>query len=328
MKDKKNSTIVDIAKRANVTNITVSRAFNKPDLVKPDTREAILKIAKELNYVPNAFARNLKNNESKIIGLVTDSTFNPVYANILKRLSQMADKRGYMVMIFETNGSESAENRAVKTLFSHKASAILLSVVSDREGYRPDYLELAKAYNIPLILFDRDIPDADLPGVFLNNVEIGVKAGKFLAKKDYSRYLICGGPADSEITRDRIGGIIGGLRASSDQIDYLYSDYSYEIAYPAIIDYLQSSDQIPNCVIGINGVISMAILKALRILGYKNIPLFSIDEVPFSDVYGAQIPCIANHPQDWGEQVGMLLFDILDGKTKEKRIYISSTLID
>ncbi|POC81294.1 LacI family transcriptional regulator, partial [Vibrio vulnificus] len=52
-----NATIVDIARRARVTNITVARAFNKPELVKPETRERIHAIAKELNYVPNAFAQ-------------------------------------------------------------------------------------------------------------------------------------------------------------------------------------------------------------------------------------------------------------------------------
>lgn len=327
MKNKKNSTIVDIAKLANVTNITVSRAFNKPDLVKPETREMILKIAKKLNYVPNAFAQSLKNNESKIIGVVTDSTFNPVYANILKHLSQMADAKGYVVMIFETNGSEEAENRAVKTLFSHKANAILLSVVSDRDDYHPDYLDLAKAYNVPIVLFDRDIPGSDLPGVFLNNIEIGIRAGKFLEKKNFSNYLICGGPADSEITRDRISGLIGGLRASFEQFSQVYSYYTYEKAYPIILDYLKNMQVIPDCIIGINGLISMAILKALREIDRSDIELFSIDEVPYSDVYGFNIPCVLNHPQDWAEQVGIMIFDIMEGKLKEHRVYIESTLI-
>lgn len=329
MKKKGNATIVDIAHMAQVTNITVSRAFNKPELVKPETRERILNIAKELNYVPNAFARNLKSNQSQIIGLVTSSTFSPVYAEILKKLCQMADERGYMVMIFETGGSETAENRAVQTLFSYKASGILLSVVSDREGYTPPYLQLASEYQIPIVLFDRDIQGTNLPGVFLNNVEIGVRAGKYLAKKQHQSYLICGGPQDSEITQDRISGLLGGLRMKQDRVDILNGSYLFEEAYECILSYLQKQNTFPDCIIGINGAISMAVLKVLKELSISHIDLFSIDEVPYSDIYDVKIPCIAHHPQGWGEQVGTLMFDIINGKkSRTERIYIESILVE
>jgi LacI family transcriptional regulator len=323
---KVNPTIIDIAKKAQVTNITVSRAFNKPELVKPETREKILKIAKQLNYVPNAFARNLKNNQSKIIGVVTSSTFNPVYSIILKKLSLMADNKGYMVMIFETNGSEEAENRAVQTLFSHKASAILLSVTLDKEGYSPDYLKIAKAYQIPIVLFDRDIPGSELPGVFLNNIEIGVRAGKYLARKNHSSFLIFGGPIESEITQDRVSGLIGGLRGQTKKISVINSHYSYEKTYPIILNALKNLSVMPDCIVGINGLICMAVFKSLRELGEKDVSLFSIDDMPYSDIYGIRIPCIANNPEDWGREVGNLIFEIINGKSENKRIYIESTL--
>lgn len=326
MKNKAITTIVDIANKAQVTNITVSRAFNKPELVKPETREKILSIAKELNYVPNAFAKNLKNNESKIIGVVTNSTFNPVYSIILKKLSLMADKQGYMVMIFETNGSVSAENRAISTLFSHKASAILLSVVLDREGYHPDYLQLAEAYQIPIVLFDRDIPGSNLPGVFLNNVEIGVRSGKFLAKNNHSSFLVFAGPSESEITQDRISGLLGGLRVNQHQINVVNSDYSFDEAYPIIFKAIKELNEMPDCIIGLNGMISMAIFKSLQELNINGAYVFSIDEMPYSDVYGAKIPCITNHPSDWGEEVGKLIFDVINGNNTKKRVYIESTL--
>lgn len=323
----KNATIIDIAKQANVTNITVSRAFNKPELVKKETREKILKIAKELNYLPNVFAQNLKNNQSKIIGFVSDSTFNPVYGVILTRLCKMADKRGYTVMIFETGGSKSAESRAVMTLLSHKAEGILLSVVSDREDYQPDYLTLAKAYQIPLVLFDRDIPGADLPGVFLNNVEMGVLCGKRLIKSSYSNYLICSGPENSDVSQDRISGFLGGLRVTDQEINIINSSYSFESAYPCIYSYIKELKELPDCIIGINGVISMAIIKVFTELNINNVDLFSFDEVPYADIYGRKVPCIFHRPNDWAKEVGDLMFDILDGKEpRHNRVHINSFL--
>ncbi|MGP2690134.1 LacI family DNA-binding transcriptional regulator, partial [Serratia nevei] len=112
-----NATIVDIARRARVTNITVSRAFNKPELVKPETRERIHAIAKELNYVPNAFAQGLKSSSSQIIGIVTSSMYNPFYSGLIKTVSRIARQQGYQIMLFDTDGSEEAEMRAIQALF-------------------------------------------------------------------------------------------------------------------------------------------------------------------------------------------------------------------
>ncbi len=327
MEKKRNSTIIDIAKRADVTNITVSRAFNKPELVKEETRKKILEIAKELNYLPNVFAQNLKNNQSKIIGFVSDSTFNPIYGIILTQLCKMADKRGYTIMIFETGGSKSAESRAILTLLSHKAKGILLSVVSDSEGYRPSYLDLVKAYQIPLVLFDRDIPGLNLPGVFLNNIEIGTLCGKYLRKNNYSNYLFCTGPSDSDISQDRVSGLLDSLQVTDQEINIVNSNYTFEGAYPDIYSYIKGLKKLPDCIVGINGVISMAIIKAFTELNIRDVDLFSFDEVPFSNIYGRHVPCVFHHPSDWAEEVGNLMFNILDDKHfGHDRIHINSFL--
>lgn len=188
-----NATIVDIARRANVTNITVSRAFNKPELVKSETLEKIHAIAKELNYVPNAFAQGLKKSSSQIIGIVTSSMYNPFYSNLIQTVSRIARMQGYQIMLFDTDGSEEAEMQAVQALFGYKARGILLSAVRDDRHYQPAYLDQAERYHTPLILIDRDIYNQQLSGVFLNNQEIGKLAGQYLAEQPESNILILGG---------------------------------------------------------------------------------------------------------------------------------------
>jgi len=86
MNKKKSVTISDIAKRVGMTTITVSRALSKPDLVKPATLARILEVAREMDYVPNAFARGLKRSESLIIGVITASVDNPFYSEMIKAI--------------------------------------------------------------------------------------------------------------------------------------------------------------------------------------------------------------------------------------------------
>ena len=99
MNKKKSVTISDIAKRVGMTTITVSRALSKPDLVKPATLARILEVARELDYVPNAFARGLKRSESLIIGVITASVDNPFYSEMIKAISREAKKHGYTIML-------------------------------------------------------------------------------------------------------------------------------------------------------------------------------------------------------------------------------------
>ena len=141
MNKKKSVTISDIAKRVGMTTITVSRALSKPDLVKPATLARILEVARELDYVPNAFARGLKRSESLIIGVITASVDNPFYSEMIKAISREAKKHGYTIMLVDTDELEELESKAVDTLLGYRVAGIILSPVSDEPSYQPDYLE-------------------------------------------------------------------------------------------------------------------------------------------------------------------------------------------
>lgn len=122
MNKKKSVTISDIAKRVGMTTITVSRALSKPDLVKPATLARILEVARELDYVPNAFARGLKRSESLILGVITASVDNPFYSEMIKAISREAKKHGYTIMLVDTDELEELESKAVDTLLGYRVA--------------------------------------------------------------------------------------------------------------------------------------------------------------------------------------------------------------
>ena len=69
----------DVAKRAGVSIATISRVYQSPELVKPETRNLVLKAAAELNYYPNLSARSLKQNKSNAIGIAVNDFTNPFF---------------------------------------------------------------------------------------------------------------------------------------------------------------------------------------------------------------------------------------------------------
>ncbi|SET03282.1 LacI family DNA-binding transcriptional regulator [Thorsellia anophelis] len=308
---KDNSTIIDIAAKAGVTNITVSRAFNKPHLVKKVTREKILAIAKELNYVPNAFAKGLKSNKSQIIGIVASSIYNPFYSTLIKTVSRIAHEQGYQIMIFDSDGKQDVEHQAIKTLLSYQAEGILLSVIRDDKMYKPDYLDMLDEYNIPIVLIDRDIQDKTLSGVFLDNHQIGVDSGIYIAKKQIDRLLIIGGPKDSLITQTRIKGIKHGLGNLKDEIiiDKLFGDYSFIEQKEALFEYL-TRKELPNMIVCLNGIIAIGALTICHVLNLQDkILFFSVDHPPNSQAYGQFIPGIYHNSDEIGQIAAEILFD-------------------
>lgn len=329
---KKASTIVDIARKAKVTNITVSRAFAHPEMVKKETRDKIFKIAKELDYKPNLFAKLLKTNESKIIGVVTDSTYNQVYADVVKKLCFESDKKGYSVMMFETNGNLDAEARAINALVSYKASGIVLSVVNDSKNYDPSYVDLVKAQNIPLVLLDRDIYTKSLPGVFLNNLELGIKAGQYLSSlDDIESVVIISGPKDSMISIDRVEGIKRVFNLSKVKHDILYTSYAYDKAKDDVYNFIKDLGYIPSIIVGLNGPMMMASIGVCRRLSiHRHMRYFSFDEVPYAKDFGYTVPCVLNSALEWGDKITKLLFTLIESNNdlaSFDRVYINGKLV-
>lgn len=311
MKQRKKTTIRDIAREVNMTTITVSRVFNSPEKVKQATREHILAVAKRLNYVPNAFARNLKNCESRLIGLISASFDNPFYDEVIKAISREAKKSNYSILLFDTDGSPELESRAIDILLSYQVAGILLSTCSDDRDYVPSYLSRLEFVNIPVIQIDRQITGAPFSGVYLDNFKSGYKGGKIVLQKNHRHLLIVGGPRKSKITQARIKGIKKAFDEFSEKtkLEILYGDYTMEPAYENVARYLASGRR-PDAIFGLNILITLGSLKAARQYGlsYKDPEIFSIDKIPYAETFGISIPSITHDTYLLGQTaIGMLL---------------------
>ena len=267
MNKKKSVTISDIAKRVGMTTITVSRALSKPDLVKPATLARILEVARELDYVPNAFARGLKRSESLIIGVITASVDNPFYSEMIKAISREAKKHGYTIMLVDTDELEELESKAVDTLLGYRVAGIILSPVSDEPSYQPNYLERLGNGKTPVVLLDRTIHDSPFSRVVLDNYHSGLQAAHYLLRQtpNFKRLLVLTGPEHSRITVERLKGLREVLAEHPHiQVEVQAGDYTLMPAYLHTLDYL-ATHSAPDAIMGFNQLITLGALRALRI---------------------------------------------------------------
>lgn len=309
------ATITDIAKRVNMTTVTVSRALHQPEKVKKETLEQILAVARELNYVPNAFARSLKGQQSRLFGLVTASLDNPFYGETIKAITREAKKRDYTLMLFDTDGSPELEARAVDTLLSYQVAGIILSVISDDDDYHPSYLPKLEMAGIPVVQIDRKLPSAPFAGVYLDNEESGFRGAQALLGQGHRRFLAVGGPQRSNITLSRLEGIRRALDQCTEptSLDVLYGDYTQAPARVAVREYLASGER-PDVIFGLNMLITLGSLEALRQQGLSrsDVALFSIDQVHYAEIYGDPIPCVSHSCAELGLAAINLLLEQID----------------
>jgi LacI family transcriptional regulator len=334
MTKKVSSTITDVARQVNVTTITVSRAFNKPHLVKPDTLERILAAARALDYVPNAFARGLKRSESLIVGVVTASVDNPFYSEMIKAISREAKAQGYTIMLIDTDGLADMEEKAIETLLGYRVAGIILSPVSDEPGYRPAYLNRLRNGEVPVVQLDRALADVPFSQVVLDNYHSGLKGARYLLDKvpNLQRLLVLTGPEGSRISHDRLEGVKAAIAACARPValDVLAGDYTLEPAFNATLAYLLDHP-LPQALFGFNQLITLGALKALRERGIhrSDLAICGIDRLPFADIFEFPIACVAHDGTQAGTSAMRLLVErIRDPSKAQAREVVTGALVN
>ncbi|WP_435929998.1 LacI family DNA-binding transcriptional regulator [Dryocola sp. BD613] len=317
-------TITDIARLAGVSSITVSRTFTDPEKVKPQTREKILRIVNQLEYVPNAFAQNIKNTQSQIIGIVTDDTFNQSYAWVIQELCKHAEAKGYAVMIFTTNGDRHSEAKSINTLVGYKAAGVVLSVIDDSEEYDSSHLKILENSATKLIQLDRQY-DTSLPAVYVNDQRAGELIASVICKKHYRNILIVGGSENSRITRDRIGSICDKLPPEI-QVTILYADYRYERAKEIIANHFSAGSINYDAIVGINGAISLAARNIATRWSLQQVNFLSIDDIPNAEDYGLFYPCVVHDYKQWATIVAENLISAIENRPWQQRTEINGFL--
>ena len=153
MKNKKRTTIYDIAEKLNIAASSVSRALSNSSQVNDETKKLILKTADELNYKRNTLASNLRKGKSKTIGVVVPYINQNFFSNVIAGIEEASYLKGYNLIICQSNESVSKEIKCVNTLINQHVDCIVISVSVDSSDYR--HLQHVLDHGIQLIQFDR-----------------------------------------------------------------------------------------------------------------------------------------------------------------------------
>lgn len=324
------ATLASVAAQANVSKITASRAFSQPDKVHPETLQRIRETAEQLGYVVNTAARSLRAKSSKTIGIVNPDMANPFFGGLTRLMTLEAQKMGYDTLVFDSYESQETENRIIDKLIGYNVDAIILSVISNDQHYQPAYLNRLETLNIPVILVDRELDSRHCSGVYIDNLDCGLQAGRWLLEQNAQRVVVVSGSENSNVARERVIGIQAALQGKVSSLEVLHADFFMDIAWQETSRWL-SQNPAPDYFVGCNNQISLGIVKACiehKLALGQQVSLFSIDEVSHAGIYGFHFPCVSHDLQEIAWQaMNLAIRRVSDPEIKSGKVIVRGKVI-
>jgi len=205
-----NVNIKKLAEALNLSTSTVSRAFRDNSDINLATKERILAMAKQLNYQPNHYASNLREQKSKTIAVIVPELANNYFSLAIQGIESVASAKGYHILVYATNDQFEKEVSFIQHLHNGRADGIIMSVSGEANDH--NYLnELAKK-RLPLVFFDRVYEDIETPRVITNDYEASFSATEHLINQGCVKIAYLAVNKTLSIGKTRMQGYIDALK--------------------------------------------------------------------------------------------------------------------
>jgi LacI family transcriptional regulator len=208
--------VVDVAARAGVSLGTVSNVLNRPDRVAPATRDRVMQAIRELGFVRNEAARQLRAGRSRTIGLVVLDVRNPFFTDLAKGVETTAGKSGLAVILCNSNDDDEREQHYLSVLQEQRAFGILITPV----GKVTEAIEAIRRKGTPVVLVDRGSNRRQC-SVSVNDRVGGELAVAHLIEQGHTRIGFVGGPMSINQVSERLAGARAAIEAAGLRDDAL-----------------------------------------------------------------------------------------------------------
>lgn len=307
----------DVAKLAQVSQSAVSRTFTPGASVSADTREKVLKAARELGYRPNALARAMISGKSRLIAMMVAYLDNQFYPIVLEQLSRALQEQGYQVLLFMTETGK--QDRVVQRILEYQVEGVVMASATLSSTLAR---ECAKT-GIPVVLFNRYVPSSPASSVTSDNIEGGRLLAKFLAEAGHERIAFIAGAEDSSTNRDREAGFYKGLAEHGMTVwARAVGGYSFTGAADAARELFTKKER-PDAVFVANDHMAFSVMDVLRgELGLKipkDVSVVGYDDVPEAAWKGYDLTTISQSSESMIEATVSILLEQIEKRVVKKR---------
>jgi LacI family transcriptional regulator len=323
-------TIKDIAKSADVSVATVSYVINKSRYVSPELTLRVEEAIDRLGYSPNAVARSLRQNRTKLIGLIIPDNSNPFFAEIAKGVEDAGFEAGYSVILCNSNASINREMTYLNLLRSKRVEGIIFIATSTQVEQVRSFLKV----KIPAVIFYRDVPSLDVDTIRIDNFEAGYTATRHLIDLGHQS-IACIRPASDETpSAQRVEGYKKAMEESglTWYPELMPQGDNRVSSGKSAVQKLIKSKRSFSAIFSTNDAMAIGSMRALREMGYQipqDISVVGVDDIILASYVEPPLTTIAQPKYEAGCQAVSFLIERIESEYNEgpRNILLDTQLI-
>ena len=329
---KKKITIKTIAKELGVATSTVSKALKDSHEISTETKERIQAYANYYNYKPNSLALQLRNQKTKVIGVILPKIVHHFFSTVIMGIEEGANEKGYHIMVCFSNESYKKEVETLKVLSNGSVDGLIVSIANETLKNKDfDHFKELVSEEIPLVLFDRVVDEIQCDKVVVDDVGAGYKATKHLLENGRKKIALITTPNHVNVGALRRQGYEKALIEA-----YIKSNENLIVEVDENKDIkLQIAKIFEEGIDGAFAVNEIYAANAMRVAKEKglNVPndisIIGFTDGLISEYSSPSITTIAQHGFTMGKQAIELLIERIEKESevyKPRKIVISSDL--
>lgn len=324
-------TIMDVAKRANVSKATVSRVLNDQGGYSEKTKRKILEIVEELGYHPSAIARGLTNKRTDTIGVLLPNLVSSLTSEFLNRIEAVAHQAGSSVIVCHT------ESQGIKTMkyleLLHKKridGLILASTVMTKEYY--DYLNKME---IPVILLSTE-SDYPIPCITADDYAASYAATSYLIKKGHRKIGMISGNREGMMEEwhlPRIEGFKSALidhKLPFDEDHIVYGEFNFETGMAGLTQLIEQITDL-TAIFAENDEIGIGVLSRAYQLGIKvpdELSVIGIDNTKLCEMVTPPLTSVSLSHSEMAEKAASLIFEMIESNKEATSCMVPHRIVE
>ncbi|SRR6266498_235524 len=307
-------TVLDVAKRAGVAPITVSRVINNSGYISQATRERVEAAVKELRYVPNTIARGLRSKRTRTLALVVTDITNPYFTLMARGVEDVAGDANYTVVYCNTDESEAKEEKYANILAQRQVDGVLLVPACGNVKT----IKFLLSNDINVVALDRRVSEVEIDSVRSDSEEGAYRLVKLLIELGHKQIAVVTGPRDVSTSIDRVAGYRRALAEAGlieNELIY-YGEFNQDSGYEFTQQAMMHSPK-PTAIFGVNNFITIGIIKALRDLMMDvpgDVSVVGFDDLPESMLLSPFLTVAAQPAYEMGRTAAELLLKRISGE--------------
>lgn len=320
----------DLAQRLGVSIATVSRALHNSPEIGQEMQKRVKQLAQEMNYRPNPFARGLRQDGPKVIGVVVPNLLTHYYAAMLDGIEREASENGYSVISANSHEDFETERRIIDNFVNLHVGGVIACVTQNTTDTA--HFEELEKMNVPLVFLGRTCLHDKFSSVKANDDETAQMATQHLIDTGSRKIAFVGGPNHLDMVQRRKHGYLEALRDNHLPIDRFMvacDKIDFNVACNATEKLLRHEER-PDAILAFNDIITFAAYTTIKRMGLRipeDVALIGFSDDPHTEYVTPRLSVIVDQSEEMGRAACRMLFKHIEGETNIQKMIVAQRLV-